>query len=158
MKTYIFGENSMLWYNFEYLRRIVKRVITYGTFDLLHWGHINILKKAKKEGDYLIVALSTDEFNKQKGKNAYHSFKKRKKMLESIRYVDLVIEENDWDQKQKDIQNYDVDIFVMGSDWENKFNFLEDIVTVKYLPRTTGISTSKIVRDLNLINENKKQH
>jgi glycerol-3-phosphate cytidylyltransferase len=128
----------------------MKRVITYGTFDLLHWGHVNILKKAKAEGDYLIVALSTDEFNKGKGKKAYHTFEKRKKMLESIRYVDLVIPENHWDQKRSDILKYEADIFVMGGDWEGKFDELADIVTVKYLPRTKGISTSKIVKDLNL--------
>lgn len=128
----------------------VKRVITYGTFDLLHYGHINILKRAKALGDYLIVALSTDEFNfNEKGKKCYFSYEQRKSLLEAIRYVDLVIPENEWEQKVKDIHNYDVDIFVMGDDWKGKFDFLkEEGAEVVYLPRTPEISTTQIKKEL----------
>ena len=124
----------------------VKRVITYGTFDLLHFGHIEILRRAKELGDYLIVAVSTDEFNEIKGKKAYHNYETRKKMIEAIRYVDLVIPENNWKLKRNDVIDYKVDVVVMGSDWENNENFecLRDICEVVYLPRTEGISTKKI--------------
>ena len=126
----------------------MKRIITYGTFDLMHYGHIRILKRAKNEGDYLIVALATDEFNTVKGKKAYHDYETRKKMLEAIRYVDLVIPEKDWSQKISDIMEYKVDTFVMGDDWVGKFDELSDYCDVKYLERTIGISTSKIKKDL----------
>lgn len=126
----------------------MKRILTYGTFDLLHIGHINILKRAKAQGDYLIVALSTDEFNAVKGKKAYHSYQERKSLLEAVRYVDLVIPENNWDQKIDDVKNYHVDTFVMGDDWQGKFDFLKEHCEVVYLPRTEGISTTKIKEDL----------
>ncbi|QHJ70603.1 glycerol-3-phosphate cytidylyltransferase [Planococcus halotolerans] len=126
----------------------MKKVITYGTFDLLHHGHINILKGAKQLGDYLIVGLSTDEFNLIKGKAAYHSYEDRKMLLESIKYVDEVIPENDWAQKEMDIRDNQVAIFVMGSDWEGKFDELSSHCQVIYLPRTDGISTTKIKTDL----------
>ncbi|WP_077614032.1 glycerol-3-phosphate cytidylyltransferase [Caenibacillus caldisaponilyticus] len=126
----------------------MKKVITYGTYDLLHWGHINLLRRAKELGDYLIVGLSTDEFNAQKHKEAYHSYEHRKLILEAIRYVDLVIPEKSWDQKIEDIKKYDVDIFVMGDDWKGRFDFLNDYCEVIYLPRTVGISTTKIKNDL----------
>ena len=126
----------------------MRKVITYGTYDLLHHGHINILKRAKQMGDYLIVALSTDEFNAIKGKGAYHSYEERKIILEAIKYVDEVIPENDWGQKVDDIKNNQVDLFVMGSDWEGKFDELSAYCEVIYLPRTDGISTSKIKTDL----------
>jgi len=126
----------------------MKRVITYGTFDLLHIGHINLLRRAKQYGDYLIVALSTDEFNAIKGKKAYYPYEHRKAILESIRYVDLVIPERSWEQKIEDVQKYDVDVFVMGDDWEGKFDFLKEYCEVIYLPRTVGISTTKIKQDL----------
>lgn len=127
----------------------MKRVITYGTFDLLHYGHINLLKRAKALGDYLIVAISTDEFNKkEKHKNSYFSFEQRKQLVESIRYVDLVIPEETWDQKGEDVKKYDIDIFVMGDDWQHKFDFLkEGGVQVVYLPRTPEISSSQIKDD-----------
>ena len=130
----------------------MKRILTYGTFDLLHYGHIRLLKRAKELGDYLIVALSTDEFNEIKGKKAYHNYETRKKMLEAIRYVDLVIPENDWNQKRNDVVEYKIDEVVMGSDWtgNEKFEELKDICEVVYLPRTDGISTSKIKSDLSL--------
>ena len=129
----------------------MKRVITYGTFDLLHYGHINLLKRAKALGDYLIVALSTDEFNlNKKDKICYFSYEKRKALLEAIRYVDLVIPEDNWEQKRTDIKDYKVDIFVMGNDWEGKFDFLrEEKCEVIYLERTAEISTTKIKKDLN---------
>lgn len=131
----------------------MKRIITYGTFDLLHYGHINLLRRAKKYGDYLIVALSTDEFNKQKGKQSYFDYKKRKLLVEAIRYVDLVIPEKSWNQKINDIHEYGVDTFIMGDDWKGKFDFLKkEDIQVLYLPRTPEISTSKIKKDLHLIN------
>ena len=127
----------------------MQRVITYGTFDLLHYGHINLLRRAKELGDYLIVALSTDEFNLEKGKKSYFSFEKRKQLLESIRYVDLVIPETSWDQKINDVHEFRVNTFVMGDDWLGKFDFLENEgVKVVYLPRTPEISTSQIKQDL----------
>ena len=128
----------------------MKRVITYGTFDLMHYGHINLLRRAKELGDYLVVAVSTDEFNKNsKNKYCYFSYEERKKMVEAIRYVDLVISEENWDQKREDIKKYQIDTFVMGDDWKGKFDFLEDICKVVYLPRTPDISTTKIKNDLN---------
>ncbi len=127
----------------------MRRVITYGTFDLLHYGHINLLRRAKEQGDYLIVALSTDEFNwEQKQKKSYFSYEDRKRMLEAIRYVDLVIPEESWDQKVTDVDKYHVDVFVMGDDWKGKFDFLKDKCEVVYLPRTPEISTTKIKTDL----------
>ena len=127
----------------------VKRVITYGTFDLLHYGHINLLKRAKAMGDYLIVVLSTDEFNSdKKNKITYFSYEERKQLLESIRYVDLVVPENTWEQKVGDVKNYYVDTFVMGHDWEGEFDFLKEYCEVIYLERTPEISTTKIKKDL----------
>ena len=130
----------------------MKRILTYGTFDLLHYGHIRILKRAKELGDYLVVALSTDEFNATKGKKAYHSYETRKKMLEAIRYVDLVIPENNWEQKIQDIKDYKIDVVVMGDDWagSDKFDFLKEYCEVKFLERTPGVSTTMIKNDLQL--------
>ena len=129
----------------------MKKVITYGTVDLLHYGHINLLRKAKSLGDYLIVGLSTDEFNnKDKNKECYFDYENRKSLLDAVRYVDLVIPEKNWEQKISDIQKYNVDLFVIGDDWEGKFDYLKDFgVEVVYLPRTKEISTSKIKDDLN---------
>jgi len=127
----------------------VKKIITYGTFDLLHYGHINLLQRAKALGDYLIVALSTDEFNSvEKQKVTYFSFEERKRLLEAVRYVDLVIPEENWEQKISDIQEFKVDVFVMGDDWKGKFDFLQDFCEVVYLERTPEISTTKIKKDL----------
>lgn len=131
----------------------MKRVITYGTFDLLHYGHINLLRRAKEHGDYLIVALSTDEFNwDEKQKKCYFSYEKRKQLLEAIRYVDLVIPENGWEQKVSDIKEYHIDTFVMGDDWKGKFDYLRDETDAEviYLPRTPEISTSQIKEDLGI--------
>ena len=126
----------------------MKKVITYGTFDLIHTGHINILRRAKEMGDYLVVAISTDEFNTMKHKQAYYSFEQRKQILEAIRYVDEVIPENTWDQKVQDVKAHDIDIFVMGHDWEGEFDFLKEYCEVIYLPRTEGVSTTKTKQDL----------
>ncbi|MBF9297125.1 glycerol-3-phosphate cytidylyltransferase [Mammaliicoccus sciuri] len=126
----------------------MKRVITYGTYDLLHYGHIELLRRAKEYGDYLVVALSTDEFNKIKNKKSYYNYSQRKMMLESIRFVDLVIPENDWSQKIDDVKNYEIDTFIMGHDWEGEFDFLKEYCEVVYIKRTEGISTTKIKNEL----------
>lgn len=127
----------------------MKRVITYGTFDLLHYGHINILQRSKQLGDYLIVALSTDEFNwVHKKKKCFFSYEKRKQLLEAIRYVDLVIPENSWQQKTEDVKKFHVDTFVIGDDWLNKFDFLKEHCEVVYLPRTPEISTTQIKSEI----------
>ena len=129
----------------------MRKVITYGTFDILHAGHINLLRRAKELGDYLIVVVSTDEFNwNEKRKKCYFSYEERKKLVEAVRYVDLVIPEENWDQKISDVKEYHVDTFVMGDDWKGKFDFLKDYCEVVYLPRTEGISTTKIKQDLGL--------
>ena len=130
----------------------MKRVLTYGTFDLLHYGHINLLKRAKALGDYLVVAVSTDDFNEIKGKKAYHNYETRKMMLEAVRYVDLVIPEENWEQKIDDVKKYDIDIVVMGSDWagSDRFDYLKDYCEVVYLPRTEGVSTTQIKEELKL--------
>ena len=129
----------------------MRRVITYGTFDLLHYGHINLLRRAKQYGDYLIVVLSTDEFNwNEKQKKCYFSYEKRKNLLEAIRYEDLVIPEESWEQKVNDVKEYHIDTFVMGDDWEGKFDFLKEYCEVVYLPRTPEISTTQIKKDLQI--------
>ncbi len=128
----------------------MKKVITYGTFDLLHVGHINILKRAKELGDYLIVGLSTDEFNKIKHKEAFYSFEDRKIILESLKFVDEVIEEYSWNQKVDDVNKYNVDVFVIGDDWEGEFDFLDSQCEVVYLRRTDNISTTKVKTQLRL--------
>lgn len=129
----------------------MKRVITYGTFDLLHYGHINLLRRARKLGDYLIVALSTDEFNKSsKNKVCYFTYEERKQLLESVRYVDLVIPEENWEQKIRDVKEYHIDTFVMGDDWKGKFDYLKEYCEVVYLPRTPEISTTKMKREIGL--------
>lgn len=127
----------------------MKRVITYGTFDLFHYGHVNMLRRAKEYGDYLIVAISTDEFNwNEKQKKCYFSYEQRKQLVESIRYVDLVIPEDSWEQKIEDVKLYKADTFVIGDDWEGKFDFLKEYCEVVYLPRTPEISTTQIKNDL----------
>ena len=128
----------------------MKRIITYGTFDLLHYGHINLLKRARAMGDYLIVALSTDDFNLQKGKSCFFSFDERRQLLESVRYVDLVIREECWEQKARDIALYQIDTLVMGDDWRGRFDTLAPRCEVVYLERTPEISTTKIKKELNL--------
>lgn len=129
----------------------MKKIITYGTFDLLHYGHINLLQRAKALGDYLIVALSTDEFNSvEKNKVTYFTYEERKRLLEAVRYVDLVIPEKSWEQKILDVKEFRVDTFVIGDDWKGKFDFLKEYCEVVYLERTPEISTTKIKSDLKL--------
>ena len=128
----------------------MKKVITYGTFDMLHYGHINLLRRARAVGDYLIVALSSDSFNAIKNKQSFFHYEHRRQMLEAIRYVDLIIPENDWEQKREDIIKHNVNIFVMGNDWEGKFDFLKDICEVVYLERTPEISTTRIKNHLKI--------
>lgn len=129
----------------------MKRVLTYGTFDTLHFGHIRLLQRAKNLGDYLIVGLSTDKFNNTKNKKAYHTWEERKFFLEALRYVDLVIPEDNWEQKINDVALYHVDVFTMGDDWKGKFDFLSDSCEVVYLPRTQSISSTEI---RNILQEN----
>ena len=130
----------------------MKRILTYGTFDLLHWGHINLLKRSRDLGDYLIVGASTDEFNVTKGarRSSYHQYDVRKTMLEAVRYVDLVIPESSWEQKAEDVKRFQVDTVVMGDNWRGseRFEHLRRLCEVVYLPRTDGFSTSQIRRDL----------
>jgi glycerol-3-phosphate cytidylyltransferase len=126
----------------------MKKVITYGTFDLIHRGHINMLRRAKAMGDYLIVALSTDEFTAGKGKQVYYTYEERKQILEAIKYVDEVIPETCWEQKIDDVRRHHVAVFVIGEDWTGKFDFLAPYCEVCYLPRTEGISTTQIKNDL----------
>lgn len=125
-----------------------KIVITYGTFDMFHIGHLNLLRRAKQLGDYLIVAVSTDEFNQQKGKKTLIPYEQRIEIVKAIRYVDLVIPEYSWEQKIDDIKKYKVDIFVIGEDWKGKFDFLKEYCEVIYLPRTKGISTTDLKKSL----------
>lgn len=120
----------------------MKKVITYGTYDLIHEGHINLLRRARALGDYLIVALSTDSFNALKHKDSILSYAQRKKVVEAIRYVDEVIPEKTWEQKVKDVKKHKVDVFVMGDDWKGKFDFLKPHCKVVYLPRTPNVSTT----------------
>ena len=129
----------------------MKRVITYGTFDLFHYGHVNLLRRAKAYGDYLIVVVSTDEFNlREKNKKCYFNYEIRKQLVEAVRYVDLVIPEESWNQKISDIYEYHVDTFVIGDDWEGKFDYLKEHCEVVYLSRTPEVSTSQIKEDLKL--------
>ncbi|HID65919.1 MAG TPA: glycerol-3-phosphate cytidylyltransferase [Aquificaceae bacterium] len=125
-----------------------KVVITYGTFDLFHIGHLNLLKRAKSLGDYLIVGVSTDEFNEIKGKKSVFPYEHRAEIVRSIKYVDLVIPEKSWEQKIEDIKKYKVDIFVIGDDWKGKFDYLKEYCEVIYLPRTRGISTTELKETL----------
>jgi len=126
----------------------LKTVITYGTFDMFHIGHLNLLKRAKEYGDELIVAISTDEFNSIKGKKTLIPFEDRKQIVESIQYVDFVIPENSWEQKIKDIKTYKIDVFIIGDDWKGKFDFLREYCEVIYLPRTKDISTTNLKENL----------
>ncbi|MFB4167195.1 glycerol-3-phosphate cytidylyltransferase [Virgibacillus sp. JSM 102003] len=131
----------------------MKKIITYGTFDLIHAGHISLLRRAKELGDHLIVGISTDDFNNIKNKKAYHTFEDRKIILEAIRYVDMVIPEYTWKQKFEDIKKYEVDVFVMGDDWKSKFDSLKNLCEVVYLPRTEGISTSEIKKGISRVDK-----
>ncbi|WP_417466301.1 adenylyltransferase/cytidyltransferase family protein [Kordiimonas sp.] len=123
---------------------IYKKIITYGTFDMFHIGHLNLIKKIKEIGSEVIIGVSTDEFNEEKGKKCIIPYEQRAEIVRCISGVDLVIAESDWDQKVSDIRKYSVDCFVMGSDWDGKFDYLQDLCEVVYLPRTDGISTTEI--------------
>ncbi len=129
---------------------MLKKVITYGTFDLLHRGHISLLRRAKALGDYLIVGLSSDAFNRIKDKKSFYSYEERKLVMEAVRYVDEVIPEDSWAQKVDDIRRLGVKVFVMGDDWSGRFDELGDLCEVVYLPRTLGISTSMVKARLSL--------
>lgn len=126
----------------------MKTIITYGTFDLFHIGHLRLLERLKEMGDKLIVAVSTDEFNALKGKKTVIPYADRAKIVENIKAVDLVIPEINWEQKTTDVQKYGVDIFAMGDDWQGKFDFLKEHCEVVYLPRTEGISSSELKEKL----------
>lgn len=128
----------------------LRRVLTYGTFDLLHYGHVRLLQRAASLGDYLVVALSTDDFNAGKGKASFYSYGIRKEMLESIRYVDLVIPEENWEQKLDDVLKYEIDVVVMGADWKDspRFEYLKDYCELVFLDRTQGISTTDVKKEL----------
>ena len=126
----------------------MKRVLTYGTFDLFHTGHLNLLKRAKGFGDYLIVGLSTDEFNRIKGKKTLIPFEERREIIKSICYVDEVIPEESWDQKERDIKKLNIETFVMGDDWKGEFDYLKKLCEVIYVPRTKHISTTQIKENL----------
>lgn len=132
----------------------MKTVITYGTFDILHIGHINLLRRARALGDRLVVGLSSDEFNRGKHKSSLLNYDNRKVVLESIRYVDMVFPELDWEQKADDIRKYQANVFVMGGDWIGKFDFLEDLCEVHYLTRTADISSTEIKQSLNHVGPN----
>jgi glycerol-3-phosphate cytidylyltransferase len=126
----------------------MKKVITYGTFDLLHHGHVRLLRRARELGDHLTVALSTEEFNSLKGKQCYHSYEHRAEVLAAVRYVDEIIPENSWHQKTDDVCRLEIKVFVMGDDWRGHFDFLQPHCEVVYLPRTPGISTTSIKDEL----------
>jgi len=132
------------------MRERVKTVITYGTFDMFHVGHLRLLKRMSELGERVIVAVSTDEFNALKGKKALVPYEERREIIEAIQYVDLVIPEYSWGQKEKDIADYTVDLFVMGDDWAGKFDYLKTHCRVFYIDRTRGISSSSIKRALML--------
>lgn len=126
----------------------MRTVLTYGTFDVLHAGHIRLLARARALGDRLIVGLSTDEFNALKHKSSLLDFDNRRVVLEAVRYVDEVFPEGSWEQKLSDVGRYNVDVFVMGDDWEGKFDFLKPACEVVYLPRTERISSTLIREEL----------
>ncbi len=125
-----------------------KTVLTYGTFDMFHIGHLKLLQRLSELGDELIVAVSTDEFNQIKNKTVLIPYEQRAEIVANIKCVDRVIPENNWEQKIEDIKKYDVDIFAMGNDWEGKFDFLKEHCEVIYLERTKNISTTQLKKSL----------
>lgn len=126
----------------------IKRVITYGTFDMFHIGHLKLLERLKDMADELIVAVSTDEFNAIKGKKTLIPYDQRVEIVANIKCVNKVIPEKDWEQKIDDIQKYNIDIFAIGNDWEGKFDFLKEYCEVVYLDRTENISTTALKKSL----------
>lgn len=129
----------------------MKTVLTYGTFDLFHVGHVRILKRLRALGDRLVVGISSDEFNALKGKKSFFSYEERAEIVASSKYVDLVFPEHNWEQKRDDIVKYQADIFGMGHDWQGKFDDLSDLCQVVYLERTEDISTTDIKKSLSLV-------
>lgn len=134
----------------------MKTVLTYGTFDLFHIGHLNLLKRARELGDKLIVAVSTDEFNATKGKTTLMPFEHRVELVRSVRFVDEVIAESNWEQKISDVQQHRVDVFVMGSDWQGKFDFLTPYCEVVYLPRTDNVSSTDLKKAIQVFMQLKR--
>jgi glycerol-3-phosphate cytidylyltransferase len=132
---------------------VQKTVLTYGTFDMFHIGHLELLKRLKALGDKLIVAVSTDEFNNIKGKKTIIPYEQRAKIVEAIQYVDLVIPEKNWEQKIEDVKKHHVDIFAIGDDWKGKFDFLKTYCDVQYLSRTEGISSTELKQILDKISK-----
>lgn len=130
-----------------------KKIITYGTFDLFHIGHLNLIRSLKSMGDELIVAVSTDEFNGKKGKNTIINYNDRAEIVRSLKYVDMVIPETSWEQKIEDIRNYEISTFAIGDDWRGQFDYLSEYCEVLYLPRTEGISTTKIKSEFGFLNQ-----
>lgn len=131
----------------------MKVVITYGTFDLFHVGHIRLLKRLRDLGDELIVGVSSDEFNAQKGKKSFFSYDERAEILESCKYVSKVFPEHSWEQKEEDIKKYNASIFAMGDDWQGEFDNLSNLCEVIYFPRTEDISTTEIKSALTRVND-----
>ena len=126
-------------------------VLTYGTFDLFHIGHLNLINRLSEMGDRLVIAVSTDEFNAGKGKTSVVSYEDRARIISSIKGVDLVIPETSWEQKASDIKEHDVDVFAIGEDWAGKFDDLKELCEVVYLPRTDGISSTEIKQMLRVL-------
>ena len=136
---------------------MAKTIITYGTFDLFHIGHLKLLQRLKQLGDKLIVAVSTDEFNAIKGKKTIIPYENRAEIVANIKGVDLVIPETHWEQKIEDIKEYNVDIFAIGKDWEGKFDFLKEFCDVIYLDRTDGISSTQLKQTLKMFSVSKDE-
>lgn len=130
---------------------MTKKVITYGTFDLLHVGHIRLLERLKQLGDHLVVGVSTDEFNAEKGKRSVYSYEDRARIVGAIRYVDEVIPEHNWEQKRADIERHGIAVFAIGEDWRGRFDHLSELCEVVYLERTEGISTTDVKSALSRI-------
>lgn len=128
----------------DQISRADYRIITYGTFDLFHIGHVRLLRRLADLGTELIVACSTDEFNELKGKKTAIPFEHRVEVLEACRYVSKVIPETGWAQKRSDMKEHNIDLFAMGDDWEGKFDDLQDLCDVIYLPRTENVSTTEL--------------
>ena len=126
----------------------MKRILTYGTFDMFHIGHLKLLRRAKELGDFLVVGISSDEFNRVKNKKTLIPFEERKNIVDAIKYVDVTIKEDSWNQKILDIQKYNIDTFVIGDDWKGKFDDLQEYCDVIYLPRTKDISTTELKENL----------
>ncbi|WP_176494201.1 adenylyltransferase/cytidyltransferase family protein [Cobetia sp. 5-25-4-2] len=135
----------------------MKRVITYGTFDLFHSGHVKLLARLRFLGDELIVGLSSDEFNHIKGKKSIYTYEQRKEILEACRYVDKVFPERCWEQKKEDIIREGAHVFAMGDDWTGEFDYLNEIADVIYLPRTPSISTTDIKTFIAMEHQDRKQ-